>query len=487
MIKLFFKFFLFLLVLIYTKEAGLLTYDSRFFYCNGRIYSDNNGLSINEINSLCSKITSDDRYVILFTNKDRFPDERSYTYNSEDFFSTRCYSNSINCKYDFAICIYLWGGKVIITSGSIAKNIVNQGNRMNVINNMIIYLKNGNYYSALQMAITDLSKLYYQNGGSRDIHPNHNSQGGHWAFVFLFFVLILCCCCICFYFIYKNQQKSNEELTYTQIIENQNDGTYTVNQNYTYDQSLKIHNHLVALEKIIEEIKQTNPPIKNVNICLICMQSIINTVGTVETGNTRFGCQHVYHTDCLSRYHINCCLMCKDSNDKASTIINNYYDTQVLNEEQVKNFIKNLQNIYPPKELKIYSQRYPQEYNNFNDGLMLGLLASSWCMPPVVVVNNGPGYGYNDYGGYNYNNYSQQNMYNNGDPNPDSAVGGFQPNNIEMTEIHNNENTGGNFGGFGNNNENNGGNFGGFGNQNTNMGDFGGGGGGDYGFDGGDF
>ena len=267
---------------------------------------------------------------------------------------------------------------------------------------------------------------------------------------------------------------------------NNPNGEYTVNQNYTYDQSLKIHNHLVSLEKMIEEINQNDPPIKNTNLCLICMQPIINTVGTMETSNTRFGCQHVYHSDCLSRYNIHCCLMCKGTGENASMIVNNYHDTQVLNEEQVKNFIKNLQLIYPPQELKIYSQRYPQEYNNFNDGLMLGLLASNWGMPPVVVVNNNPGY----YGGYN--DYNQQNMYG-GDPNPDSAVGGFQSNNIEMQEINNannenNENTGGNFGGNRNNsnNSNNSGNFGGEGNNSYDAGSFSGGGG-DNSADGGDF
>jgi hypothetical protein len=160
-----------------------MDYDSRYFYCNDRIYSDNNGLSQSEITSLCSKITSDDRYVILFTNQDRFSDEKSYTYNSEDFFSTRCYSNSINCKYDFAICIYLWGGKVIITSGSIAKNIVNQGNRMNIINNMIVYLRNQEYYTAIQSALTEISKIYYQNGGRRGASTQ---QGGHSTFVTFF-------------------------------------------------------------------------------------------------------------------------------------------------------------------------------------------------------------------------------------------------------------------------------------------------------------
>ena len=483
MLKRLIEFIIFIFLFSFTKEGNLLIYDSRNFYCNGRIYSDNNGLSINEINSICSKITNDDRYVVLFTNMDRFSDERSYTYNSEDFFSTRCYSNSINCKYDFAICIYLWGGKVIITSGSVAKNIVNTSKRMNIINDMIIYLRNQEYYQAIQSAITQISKIYYQNGGGRYGNDTSHQQGGHSTFVVFFFILILCCCCICCYFIYQNQQKSN---TYTQIIENQNNGSYTVSQN-TYDQSLKIHNHLVSLEKIIEEIKQSDPPIKNTNICLICMQPIINTVGTLESANTRFACQHVYHRDCLSRYNINCCLMCRGINDNNSTIIINNYDSQVLNEEQVKNFIKNLQNIYPPQELKIYAQRYPQEYNNFNDGLMLGLLASSWAMPPVVVVNNNPGYnpyGYNEYGGYN--NYNQQNMYG-GDPNPDSAVGGFQPNNIEMTEFNNqNNNNGGNFGGGnnndytsgnfggGNNNDYTSGNFGGFGNNETNVGDFGG-------------
>ena len=460
------KFIPLILLFLCTKESSI-PYDSRNFYCNGRIYSDNNGLSINEINSICSKITADDRYVVLFTNQDRFIDERSYTYASEDFFSTHCYSNTINCKYDFAICIFLWGGKVIITSGSIAKNVVSQGNRMNIINNMIIYLRNREYYTAIQSAITDISKIYYQNGGRRGTTTTNK---GHSTFVIFFFILLICCCCVCCYFIYQNQQKSNDELTYTTIVDNPN-GEYTVNQNYTYDQSLKIHNHLVSLEKMIEEINQNDPPIKNTNLCLICMQPIINTVGTMETSHTRFGCQHVYHSDCLSRYNIHCCLMCKGTGENASMIVNNYHDTQVLNEEQVKNFIKNLQLIYPPQQLKIYAQRYPQEYNNFNDGLMLGLLASSWAMPPVVVINNNPGY--NDYGGYN--NYNQQNMYG-GDPNPDSAVGGFQSNNIEMHEINNNNNgnDGGNFGGYGNN-----------GNNGYDTGNFGGGG--DYSADGGDF
>ena len=455
--KLFLLIFTFLF--IYTKQS--FNYDSRFFYCNGRIYCDNNGLSQSDITSLCSKITSDDRYVILFTNKDRFTDERSYSYNSEDFFSSHCLSNKIDCKYDFAISIYLWGGKVIITAGQTSKNIVKQDQRMRIINNMIPYLKNGEYYIAIQNALTDITKIYYQNGGQNAGQNNpvrkHNSE--HSTFVVFFFIVVCCCCCICCYIIYQKQQKSNEELTYTQIVEN-NDGNYNTNN---FDESLKIHNHLVALEKIIEEIKRSQPPIKETNQCLICMQPIINTVGAIESGNTRFSCQHVYHTACLNRYNLNICLMCKGITDNASVIIPNYHDSQVLSEEQVKNFIKNIQNIYPPKQLRIYSQRYPQEYNNFNDGLMLGILATSWCMPPpVMIINNNPygyGGGYNDYG-YNNNYYNPpQNNYD-GNPNPDSAIGGFQANNnIEMTEINNN-NTGGNFGGN-NNNSNDGGDFGG--------------------------
>ena len=467
------KYFIIFIILIFhfTKQDSLFDYDSDDFYCNGRIYSDNKGLSQREITSLCSKITSDDRYVILFTNKDRFRDEKSYSYNSEDFFSSHCIANKIDCQYDFSICIYLWGGKVIITSGSKSKNIVTQNNRMNVINNMIPYLKKGEYYVAINNALTELTNLYYKN--SRNSEPNSHIQprkeSNNSAFIVIFFILLCLCCGICCYFIYRNQQKSNEELTYTQIIENEKIGSYN---NSNFDQSLQIHNHLVALEKIIEEIKRNNPQIKETNQCLICMQPIINTVGAVETGNTRFACQHVYHSACLSKYNLNSCLMCKDIADNASVIVPNYHDSQVLSEEQVKNFIKNIQNIYPPRELRIYSQRYPQEYNNFNDGLMLGLLATSWCMPPpVMIINNNPyGYGY----GMGYNNYEINNSnynppppnYYDGNPNPDSAVGGFQTNNnnIEMSEMNNNNNnnnTGGNFGGFGNGNTNDGGDFGG--------------------------
>ena len=454
--KIFLLFFIF--SFIYSKQSLSMSYDSRYFYCNRRIYCDNNGLTQEEINSLCTKISSDDRYVILLTNKDRFSDERSYSLNSEDFFSNNCLSNKYDCRYDFAISIYLWGGKVIITAGQNSKNIVKQDQRMRIINNMISYLKNGEYYTALANALTDLTKFYYQNGGSRSTSTNRNN--GHSTFVVFFFIIICLCCCVLGYFIYQNQKKSNEELTYTQITDTQD----IYNTNNSFDQSLKIHNHLVALEKIIEEIRSSNPPIKETNQCLICMQQIINTVGTSEIGNTRFACQHIYHTDCLSRYNLNSCLMCKDTTDNASNRIQNLHDSQVLSEENVKNFIKNIQNIYPPKELRIYSQRYPQEYNNFNDGLMLGLLASSWCMPPPVMIinNNGNGYGmgYNEYG-YNNNNYNPPPNYYDGNPNPDSAVGGFQNNNnIEMTDFNNNNN-GGNFGGFGNNNSNDGGNFGG--------------------------
>ena len=159
-----------------------------------------------------------------------------------------------------------------------------------------------------------------------------------WLVIAFFFVILCLCCCVCCYFIYQNQQKSNQELTYTQIVENQKVGNIDSN----FDQSLQIHNHLVALEKIIEEIKRSQPPIKETNQCLICMQPIINTVGAIESGNTRFSCQHVYHTACLNRYNLNICLMCKGITDNSSVIIPNYHDSQVLSEEQVKNFIKNM-------------------------------------------------------------------------------------------------------------------------------------------------
>ena len=177
-------------LLIYAIQSSLMDYDSRYFYCNDRIYSDNNGLSQSEITSLCSKITSDDRYVILFTNRDRFRDEKSYQYNSEDFFSSHCLSNKYDCKYDFSICIYLWGGKVIITSGSKSKNIVTQNNRMNIINNMISYLRNGEYYTALNNALTEITKLYYQNGG-QNTNTHIQRQGSHSTFA-VFFFIILC-------------------------------------------------------------------------------------------------------------------------------------------------------------------------------------------------------------------------------------------------------------------------------------------------------
>ena len=451
--KKYFLAFIFLLYLFYfSLTSNDLVYDSKYFYCNNKIYCDNDYITIEEINTICSRIANNDRFVVLFTNKDNFQNENNYITWSESFFNSQCLYNTINCKYDFGICIYLNKGKIIITSGTISKNVVNQSNRMEVINNMIVYLQSGDYFSAIINGIIQITDLFYENGGGN--YKNQGgaepSYGGHSTFTFIFFLLILCCCCIGCYLLYKNTQKSNEELAYEQIIENNDDNN--INNDNNFNQSLIIHNHLTNLEKLINEIKQNDPPVKNIDICLICMQQITNT------DNTRFACQHVYHSNCLKKYNIDYCLMCPDDVN-SKIIIKNYYDSQVINEQNIKNLIKNLQIIYPPQQLKIYSQTYPQEYNNFNDGLMVGMLASTWFMPPVVVINNGPG--------YDNNNYQSQQNYN---PNPESATGGFQGTSVEMTTFNNN-----------NENENNVGNFGG--GYSSNNGDSSGG----FENDGGDF
>lgn len=480
---------LFLLFVCWNVILGstLNFYDTRYFFCNNRIYMDNNLIRLEDINLLCNAMTRDDRFVILFTQSMSYRDEQSYLINSENFYTQYCISTSKGCDNGFAVSIYLKGGKVIITSGRKSKTIVTVNQRTNVINSMIPYLSNGEYYQGLYLGINSLSKYYAANGGGRyDSGTKSSSVGG--AVKFLFFLVIICACVFCCYYYYHSQKEEEDKLVYenTEVIPNNN---FSNASNANAD---KIHMHLSFLEEIINQIRLNDPQMKTTDCCLICMQHILNTPGILESTTTRFGCQHLYHNTCLTRHNLNFCLMCEEQGDLCRSTQPNNYNTQVLYENNVKNFIKNLFRLYQKQDIIVYTKVYKEEYNNFNDGLMLGLLASTWMMPHPMYY--GPGY----YGGGGYyppQYYGDGNVYSNNnynsDPNPDSAVGNFNAGNIEMQNINSNNydnNMGGfndysnNTGNFNSNYSNNTGNFNN--NYDNNTGDFGGGdsyGGGDYG------
>ena len=442
-----------------------ICYESQYFFCNNRIYSDFSGLTYDEINNLCILITRDDRFVILLTNKITYPDDYSYTIFSENFLKTQCTYNSINCIYDFAITIYVKGGRVLISSGSTAKNYVSQNDRMSIINSIIDYLKRGEYYSAILNSINLIRNIYpysnmnnnYNNGGNNNnYHRDESSNGISFLTIFLIIICIGFVICLCYYFF---QKKEEEE----QIIDD-NDISST-----------EIHNHLSQLENLIKEIRKSSPPMISISKCIICMKEItyndnnINqTPQYIEMGNlndnnssyqinnninyqnesndplnTRFSCQHVYHTSCLTSHGVNYCLMCinnnstNEINNNGRIIILNKHNKQVIDEGHIKTFIQNLNLIYNNNELNNYAQHYPTEFDTFNTTLLLGLTTcwgiSMMAPMPTYQVNN-----YNYYGD-NYNSNNNNNNYNhdgnfgnyNTNDNSDTVTGLYQPPNFE--------------------------------------------------------
>ena len=424
----FFSFF-------FPSYQDIITYKTSNFFCGQRIYADANMVSSEEINFLCEKMTDDDRYVVLLSNNIYFSDEKSYSLNSESFFNQQCLNDRNDCSECFGLSIYLRGGKIIITSGNYVKSLILQSERFQIINNIIPYLKERKFYQGLSIAIKQLSDLLARKGGTRRYSGNKSHISfGFGFFPSLFVIICFAICLLACYALYKKFKKEQEYRSEGEK-ENLNQLIQQTQNPDDYNKALKIHNHLIALENLIKEIKGNSPPMKSVDLCLICMRQMLKNSGAMETTSTRFGCQHVYHSVCLNEFHIDHCLMCEDERNHI-TIPNNY-DTQVLYEEQVKNFIKNLHLIYPNKELTVYAQTYPQEYNSYNDGLMMGLLASSWCMPPVIIpVSYMPPVYYNN-GLNEQGNYIEQNN----NINSESVVGNF--------EMQNLGNESGNFGGVG--------------------------------------
>ena len=142
------------------------TYDTQYFSCKNKIYSDSLVLSYNDLNNLCSTLLSNDRFIIFVSNKLIYPDENSYIILSENFFKTYCINTQFGCKNSFGIFVYILSGKILIVAGQNVKNYVNQSNRLNIINSIIPYFKNNNYYSGLEIGIKNLEKILNQNSNS---------------------------------------------------------------------------------------------------------------------------------------------------------------------------------------------------------------------------------------------------------------------------------------------------------------------------------
>ena len=232
--KLIKKIFLFISLIYFS-----ISYDTQYFTCENKIYCDNSYLSFNDLNNLCSTLLSNNRYIIFVSNKLIYPDDNSYTVLSENFFKNYCVNTAYGCKNSFGIFIYIQSGKILIVAGQNVKAYVSKQNRLNVIQTIIPYLQNNNYYTGLEVGIQNLEKI---------LRLNSNESDGGMSFFWI--ILIILGLGLCLYCVFKSSEKiinqENEMYNNNEINNDLNAQLYESNNNNyivsnVNNNSLEIH------------------------------------------------------------------------------------------------------------------------------------------------------------------------------------------------------------------------------------------------------
>lgn len=140
------------------------------FFCDNKIYSDYNMLTVEEINKLCNKINdNNNRYSILLYNNLLNPiyslSDTIFTTQCEVFFNT--YTKNKN--EGIALCIFITSfnfnnaqGKIRINYGYKAHDKITINEKNTIINSMGSYLKNRFYYKAFVKTINELNDNLYE-------------------------------------------------------------------------------------------------------------------------------------------------------------------------------------------------------------------------------------------------------------------------------------------------------------------------------------
>ena len=165
----------------------------------------------------------------------------------------------------------------------------------------------------------------------------------------------------------------------------------------------EIYNHISKLENLLSQTRTS--PIIRVDYCLICFKSIFFSKGPASVKqyelheinqnnmnvgfsqnpqgsllnkdvydnlNTRFECDHIFHTSCLCTKNVNFCLLCKSTDFSTPSMkVPNNSDYQLLNEYQINTMIKNLKFLYSKEQIVSYSTAYPEHYRSHNTIIIL--------------------------------------------------------------------------------------------------------------------
>ena len=385
------------------------------YYCDNKIYSDLNLLTQDEIIKLCHKINNNNqRYSIFISNSPYY-----IQFLNDNYFTEQCQNFFDNYNKDkengISLCVYITSstynnaqGKIRIISGHKILHKVNNNIRNTIINIMASYLKNKFYFKAFDKAIDEFNDYLY--------------EGHSFLFKFFFYFLIplLIILGLCYYFfIYKKKEQNNlllnnnnNNITLTPQYESLIDDNDNDNNNYhnnmhiqmenypSYNEVMNnnpIYNHILFFENLLNQLKYLNPQIITIDKCLICLKQIVinfnynnyyqgqqiemynfdtpignynNNINNnfYDKNNTRFSCGHIFHNECLRNYNLGKCIICFNnySNGQCNEVIENKTNTQVIDENNIKNFITNFNKIYSNTDLKNFSINFKNDFIRIN-------------------------------------------------------------------------------------------------------------------------
>ena len=389
-------------------------------FCDGKIHDSNNYLTTEEIYSLCSVISFDQRYLVFIKSGLISKIDAEFTKDTEMTFNSYCKDYPSFCSNGFLIFLYVNDKKVRIHAGSLVRTQISISDREYIIEYMKPYLQRRQYGIAIEKSINEIRKSVKYIPPTTNIPPptnNNRPQQSSGISTFFLLIMILCPICLCICCIVAMMRNRQEKADHT------------------------VYEHTNLLMNLLNEVKVSCTRNKIIGFCLVCTRSFpsFNPDFPSMQNNfqcsddvVRFQCGHLYHNSCLLNHGINQCLMC-GNHPSALTRVPNFAEyRQEVSEVQLVNFMQKLNQIYSKQQIEEYYQSYPdhrcQVESNFGITMVacFGITALATGAILASTMDHHHYDNYNHYGNYhdnNYNNNYDNNNYYQGNQNAYSRDG----------------------------------------------------------------
>ena len=116
-------------------------------------------------------------------------------------------------------------------------------------------------------------------------------------------------------------------------------------------------------------IQQKSPPVLSISECTLCMEVLLEPI-------VKFSCNHIYHFNCVNskvRRENKIDLYCVMCDEPTAQVLNDIHAfSQLVNESNIINVIKNFDKLYEKDELRSYYNKkqndvkYTREYCSSN-------------------------------------------------------------------------------------------------------------------------